>query len=71
MRFFNRYSSPGLRNLDLCSYLGVVGPLVGHVEGGLDGAPVRVLATGEKLLVKFLEKNINKCCAAGLLTCTS
>ena len=35
-------------------YLGVIGPLVGHIEGGLDGAAVGVVAPTEQLLVERL-----------------
>ena len=33
--------------------LGVVCPLVGHVEGGLDGAAVGVVSLGEEILVEL------------------
>ena len=37
------------------AYLGIVCPLVGHVEGGLDRASVGVEPTAEQVLVESLQ----------------
>lgn len=34
--------------------LGIVRPLVGNVEGGLDGAPIRVVTLSKEILVELL-----------------